>query len=215
LPLACSFEALTAPCCVASPQHSHPGTGANLQQTPGRESDVTSAAEYLRRGRYCQFADRELVCRSLASYQSTAFCARRFAISSGRSWTTITTAENLTAQNIHIQGNPIRYHLDRLTLEAHLISLLDAALVQQARGVLAGAPVFTVLGRQASDQVRIHCSRWQLDPRRIESEIPSIAELRRLMVRAVPAGTGRGGGWLLTIGLAVLAISVALTSDST
>jgi hypothetical protein len=43
--------------------------------------------------------------------------------------------------------------------------------------------------------------------------MPSIVELRRLTVRAVSTGTGHGGSWLLTIGLAVLAISVALTGD--
>lgn len=159
----------------------------------------------------------ELVCRSLASYQSAACFLTLYTSASlshaERSWTTNTTAEILTTQNKHIQADAVRYYLDRRTLEAHLISLIDAAHLEQARGVLAGAPVFAVLSRQASEQVRIHCRRWQLDPRRVEAEIPSIAELRRLSVQAVPAGTGHGGSWLLTIGLAVLAISVALTSD--
>ena len=79
----------------------------------------------------------------------------------------------------------------------------------------AGAPVYMVLNRQAAEQVRDHCGRWRLDPQRIEAELTPLVELRRLTVRAVPAGTAHGGGWLLTIGLAVLAISVALTSDST
>jgi hypothetical protein len=130
-----------------------------------------------------------------------------------RSWTTNTTAEILTTQNKNIQADAVRYYLDRRTLEAHLISLLDAAHLEQGRGVLAGAPVFTVLFRQATGQVRAYCRRWQLDPQRVEAEIPSIAELRRLSVRAVSAGTGHGGSWWLTIGLVVLAISVALTSD--
>ena len=47
----------------------------------------------------------------------------------------------------------------------------------------------------------------------MEAEIPAIGELRRLTVRAVPAATVRRGGWLLTLGLAALAISVALSSD--
>jgi hypothetical protein len=127
---------------------------------------------------------------------------------------TKTTAENLNAQNIHIRGDAVRYHLDRLTLEAHLTSLLDAAHLEQTRGVLAGAPVYAVLNRQATEQIRNHCNWWQVDPLRVETEIPSVGELRRLTVRAAPAGTTHGGGWLLTIGLAVLAISVALTSDS-
>jgi hypothetical protein len=80
--------------------------------------------------------------------------------------------------------------------------------------VHAGAPIYTVLIRQAAEQVRDHCIRWQLDPQRLEAELPSLVELRRLTVRAVPADTTHGGGWLLTIGLAVLAISVALTNDS-
>ena len=124
-----------------------------------------------------------------------------------------TTAENLTAPNIHIRVDAVRYYLDRRTLEAHLISLLDAAHLEQTRGVLAGAPVFTVLSRQAAVQIRNHCSCWQLDPHRVEAELPSMSELRRLTVRGVSASTGHGGSWLLTIGLAVLAISVALTGD--
>jgi hypothetical protein len=124
-----------------------------------------------------------------------------------------TTAENLTATNKHLRVDAVRYYLDRRTLEAHLISLLDAAHLEQTRGVLAGAPVFAVLSRQAAEQVRNHCRHWQLDPQRVEAEMPSIVELRRLTVRAVSAGTGQGGSWLLTIGLAVLAISVALTDD--
>lgn len=77
----------------------------------------------------------------------------------------------------------------------------------------AGAPIYTVLNRQAAEQVRDHCIRWQLDPQRIEAELTSLVELRRLTVQVASAGTGHGGSWLLTIGLAVLAISVALTSD--
>jgi hypothetical protein len=55
--------------------------------------------------------------------------------------------------------------------------------------------------------------RWQLDPQQIGAELTSFVELRRLTVQVASAGTGHGGSWLLTIGLAVLAISVALTSD--
>jgi hypothetical protein len=80
--------------------------------------------------------------------------------------------------------------------------------------VRAGAPIYAVLNRQAAEQVRDHCLRWQLDPQRLEAELPSLVELRRLTVPAVPADTTHRGGWLLTIGLAVLAISVALTNDS-
>jgi hypothetical protein len=153
----------------------------------------------------------------LASYQSASCFLTLYTSASlsyaERSWTTNTTAENLNVQKKRIQIDSVRYYLDRRTLEAHLISLIDAAHLEQGRGVLAGAPVFTVLSRQASEQVRIHCNHWQLDPRRVEAEIPSIAELRRLTARATPAGTAHGGGWLLTIGLAVLAISVTLTSD--
>ena len=47
----------------------------------------------------------------------------------------------------------------------------------------------------------------------VEAEIPAIGELRRLTVRAVPAANVRRGGWLLTLGLAALAISGALNSD--
>ena len=100
----------------------------------------------------------ELVCRSLASYQSAACFLTLYTSASlshaERSWTTNTTAEILTAQNKHIQADAVRYYLDRRTLEAHLISLLDAAHLEQARGVLAGAPVFAVLSRQAAEQVR-------------------------------------------------------------
>ena len=77
----------------------------------------------------------------------------------------------------------------------------------------AGAPIYTVLNRQAAEQVRDHCIRWQLDPQQIEAELTSLVELRRLTVQVASAGTGHGGSWLLTIGLAVLAISVALTND--
>ena len=159
----------------------------------------------------------ELVCRSLASYQSAACFLTLYTSASlshaERSWTTNPTAEILTAPEKYIQADAVRYYLDRRTLEAHLISLIDAAHLEQGRGVLAGAPVFAVLSRQAAEQVRNHCNHWQLDLRQVEGEIPSIAELRHLTARAVPARTTHGGGWLLTIGLAVLAISVALTSD--
>ena len=77
----------------------------------------------------------------------------------------------------------------------------------------AGAPVYSLLHRQATDQLRKYCACWRLDPSLVEAEIPSIGELRRFTVRAVPVGTVRRGGWLLTLGLAALAISVALSSD--
>lgn len=123
------------------------------------------------------------------------------------------SAECLTAQKRQGRIDAVRYYLDRRTLEAHLTSLLDAAHLEQARGVLAGAPVYAVLSRQAGEQVRDHCRRWQLDALQVEAELPAITELRRLSMRAVSARTTHGGSWLLTIGLAVLAISVALTSD--
>jgi hypothetical protein len=72
--------------------------------------------------------------------------------------------------------------------------------------VPAGAPVYSLLHRQATEQVRNYCARWRLEPSLVEAEIPST-------VRAVPVGTVRRGGWLLTLGLAALAISVALSSD--
>ena len=121
--------------------------------------------------------------------------------------------ECLTAQKKHGRIDAVRYYLDRRTLEAHLTSLLDAAHLEQARGVLAGAPVYAVLHRQAAEQLRDHCRRWQLDPLQLEVDLPAINELRSLTVRAASASTGHGGSWLLTIGLAVLAISLALTSD--
>jgi len=79
--------------------------------------------------------------------------------------------------------------------------------------VPAGAPVYSLLHRQATEQVRNYCSCWRLDPSLVEAEIPAIGELRSFTVRAAPAATGRRGGWLLTLGLAALAISVALSSD--
>ncbi len=79
--------------------------------------------------------------------------------------------------------------------------------------MLAGAPIYAVLSRQAAEQVRNHCRNWQLDPQQLEAELPALTELRRLTMRAGSTSTGRGGNWLLTIGLAVLAISLALTSD--
>ena len=77
----------------------------------------------------------------------------------------------------------------------------------------AGAPVYSLLHRQATEQVRNYCSCWRLDPSLVEAEIPAIGELRRLTARAVPVATVRRGGWLLTLGLAALAISFALSSD--
>jgi hypothetical protein len=148
-----------------------------------------------------------LAARFLTLYTSTSLSHV------GRSSITNTTAENPTAQNIHIRGDAVRYYLDRLTLEAHLTSLLGAAHLERARGVRAGAPIYTVLNRQAAEQVRDHCMRWQLDPQQIGAELTSLVELRRLTVQVASAGTGHGGSWLLTIGLAVLAISVALTND--
>ena len=77
----------------------------------------------------------ELVCRSLASYQSAACFLTLYTSASlshaERSWTTNTTAEILTTQNKHIQADAVRYYLDRRTLEAHLISLIDAAHLEQ------------------------------------------------------------------------------------
>ena len=77
----------------------------------------------------------------------------------------------------------------------------------------AGAPVYSLLHRQATEQVRNYCACWRLEPSLVEAEIPCLGELRRFTVRAVPVGTVRRGGWLLTLGLAALAISVALSSD--
>jgi hypothetical protein len=79
--------------------------------------------------------------------------------------------------------------------------------------VPAGAPVYSLLHRQATEQVRNYCACWRLDPPLVEADIPAIGELRRLAVRAVPAANVRRGGWLLTLGLAALAISVALSSE--
>ena len=74
-------------------------------------------------------------------------------------------------------------------------------------------PFYSLLHRQATEQLRKYCACWRLDPSLVEAEIPSVGELRRFTVRAVPVGTVRRGGWLLTLGLAALAISVALSSD--
>jgi hypothetical protein len=79
--------------------------------------------------------------------------------------------------------------------------------------VPAGAPLYSLLHRQATEQLREYCACWQLDPSLVEAEIPSIGEIRRFTVRAARVGTVRPGGWLLTLGLAALAISVALSSD--
>jgi hypothetical protein len=91
--------------------------------------------------------------------------------------------------------------------------LLDAAHVERARGVPAGAPVYSLLHRQAAEQVRNYCACWRLEPSLVEAEIPAVGELRRLTVRAVQAANVRRRSWLLTLGLAALAISVALSSD--
>jgi len=79
--------------------------------------------------------------------------------------------------------------------------------------VAAGAPIYSLLHRQATEQVRNYCACWRLDPSLVEAEILSVGELRRFTVRAVPVETVRRGGWLLTLGLAAMAISVALSSD--
>ena len=124
-----------------------------------------------------------------------------------------TTTEDPVAQATHVRSDGVRNYLDRLTLDAHLTTLLDTARLERARGVPAGAPVYSLLHRQATEQVRSFCARWQLDPSLVEAKIPSLGELRSFTVRAAPAATGRRGGWLLTLGLAALAISVALSSD--
>ncbi|MFZ1006083.1 MAG: hypothetical protein WAN65_04555 [Candidatus Sulfotelmatobacter sp.] len=91
--------------------------------------------------------------------------------------------------------------------------MLDTARLERSRGVPPGAPLYSLLHRQATEQLRNYCSCWRLDPSLVEAEIPSLGELRRFTVRAMPAATVRRGGWLLTLGLAALAISVALDSD--
>lgn len=85
-----------------------------------------------------------------------------------------TTAEHLTDQKKHIRVAAVRYYLDRRTLEAHLTSLLDAAHLEQARGLRAGAPVFAVLNRQAAEQVSDHCCRRELDKQRVEAALCEI-----------------------------------------
>jgi hypothetical protein len=94
-----------------------------------------------------------------------------------------------------------------------LTTLLDTAHRERSRGVPAGAPVYSLLHRQAKEQLRNYCACWRLDPSLLEAEIPSIGELRRFTAHSVPATNVRRGGWLLTLGLAALAISVALSSD--
>ena len=94
-----------------------------------------------------------------------------------------------------------------------MTTLLDTARLERSRGVPAGAPVYSLLHRQSTEQLRKYCACWRLDPSLVEAEIPSVGELRRLTVRAMPAATVRRGGLLLTLGLAALAISVALSSD--
>jgi hypothetical protein len=119
----------------------------------------------------------------------------------------------LIPHDSHLRNDAVRYYLDRRTLEAHLTSLLDAARIERARGVQPGAPVFAVFSRQAADKVRDHCRQWQLDARDVEAEIPAVATLRRLALQSAPGSAGHGGTRWLTIGLVLLAISVALTSD--
>jgi hypothetical protein len=145
--------------------------------------------------------------------QLAAGLAPRFSVTSERSCTTNTTAEDLNAQTTLVRSDGVRHYLDRLTLDAHLTTLLDTGRLERARGVPAGAPVYSLLHRQATEQLRNYCSCWRLDPSLVEAEIPSVGELRRFTVRAVPVGTVRRRGWLLTLGLAALAISVALNSD--
>ena len=112
-----------------------------------------------------------------------------------------------------MRGDAVRNYLDRFTLDAHLTTLLDTARLEQSRGVPAGAPVYSLLHRQATEQLRNYSACWRLDPSLVEAGLPSIEELRRFTVRAETVGTVRRGGWLLTLGLAALAISVALSSD--
>jgi hypothetical protein len=145
--------------------------------------------------------------------QFSALPAPRFSISFEGSYPTNTTTEDLAAQATHVRSDGVRNYLDRLTLDAHLTTLLDTAHLERARGVPAGAPVYSLLHRQATEQVRNYCACWRLEPSLVEAEIPSLGQLRRLTVRAVPAASVRRGGWLLTLGLAALAISVALSSD--
>jgi hypothetical protein len=145
--------------------------------------------------------------------QLAAGLAPRFSVASERSCTTNTVAEDLNAQTTLVRRDGVRNYLDLLTLDAHLTTLLDTARLERAHGVPAGAPVYSLLHRQATEQVRNYCSCWRLDPSLVEAEIPSLGELHRFTVRAMPVATVRRGGWLLTLGLAALAISVALSSD--
>jgi hypothetical protein len=122
------------------------------------------------------------------------------------------TAEEKSCQRQHIQLAALRYYLDRRTLEAHLSSLVEAAHVEQARGMLAGAPIFAVLTRQAAGQVSDHCDRWELDVRRVETKLPPMAELRQLTIPAASTCIYHHGSRWIVIALAVLAISAALVT---
>ncbi len=146
----------------------------------------------------------------ISKLYSTPPCWGRNSQSIRRELPTNTTT---AAQATHIRSDGVRNYLDRLTLDAHLTTLLDTAHLERARGVPAGAPVYSLLHAQATEQVRNYCACWRLEPSLVEAEIPSLGQLRRLTVRAVPVANVRRGGWLLTLGLAALAISVALSSD--
>jgi hypothetical protein len=119
-------------------------------------------------------------------------------------------AEEPSRQLQHIQHAALHYYFDRRTLEAHLTSLLDAAHLEQARGMLPGAPIFAVLTRQAIGQVSSHCKRWELDSQRVETELPTMAELRSLTVPTVSAYICQNGSRWIVIALAAIAISAAL-----
>ena len=75
-----------------------------------------------------------------------------------------TTTEDPAAQATHVRSDGVRNYLDRLTLDAHLTTLLDTAHLERARGVPAVAPVYLLLHRQATEQVRNYCACRRLEP---------------------------------------------------
>ena len=49
--------------------------------------------------------------------------------------------------------------------------MLDTARLERSRGVPPGAPLYSLLHRQATEQLRNYCSCWRLDPSLVEASV--------------------------------------------
>jgi hypothetical protein len=103
----------------------------------------------------------------------------------------------------HISGKDqlrtIQHYFDRRNLEAGLASLLEAANGHQARGLKAGSAFYVVLHRDSQLRVATYCDRWQVNPDRLQAELPALSKLAHLAQPPSPGTT------LLKVALVVLA----------